>query len=112
MDKPTTHDKPATHAPGKPTTAPAKGAGHKPPGAGSKGAKPIDGGQRVGGYSAVSGWFLGLVAGVIVMGMTGLRPAWLFLAVGLPVVGVSFYMASFLGGRLTKGWLPPGGGSH
>jgi hypothetical protein len=114
LDKPGAHPpggKPAGHPPAaKAAASPSKAAAK--PGASPNSPKQVDSGQRVGGYSALSGWFLGLVAGVIVMGMAGFRPAWLFLVVGLLVVGVSFAMASFLGGRLTKGWLPPAGGTH
>lgn len=123
MDKPAAHAPAAKPAAGKPAAGSRPAPGGKPaagatPAAGGKSApakgaaKPADQGKRVGGYSALSGWFMGLVSGVIVMSMTNLRPEWLFLAVGLPVVGVSFYLSSFLGGRLTKGWLPPGSGGH
>jgi predicted lipid-binding transport protein (Tim44 family) len=105
LDKPAAHAPPAKSVAGKPATPAAK-PGSK---AHAHAGPPDDAGQRVGGYAALSGWMMGLVAGLIVMGMTGVRPAWLFILVGLAIVGFSFYLASFLGGRLTKGWLPPAG---
>ena len=108
MDKPAAHAPPAKPAAGKPAVpAPKPGTKAHAHAAPAHAAPAGDAGQRVGGYAALSGWMMGLVAGLIVMGMTSIRPAWLFILVGLLIVGVSFYLASFLGGRLTKGWLPP-----